>query len=185
MDGAERRVDSLPPSSLNRPVTDQAESRALRVVRDLIESGRPLAYFHSAEERRITELLHAAATTVFKPAAPLWIWTLTDGMRRDGAKDAKPLAPRAALDFIAAHEGPGIFMLKDFHEPLRESAEIRRRLRDVHELAMGGGKLVVISSAVKFIPDEIERSIVYVEFAVPDLPELVAFLRSQKAATGA
>jgi SpoVK/Ycf46/Vps4 family AAA+-type ATPase len=166
-------------------VTEQSESRALRVVRDLIDSGRPLAYFHSAEERRITELLRHAAATVVSPAAPFWIWTLTDGMRRDGGKDAKALTPRAALDFIVAHQGPGIFQLKDFHEALRESAEIRRRLRDVHELGLGSGKLVVISSAVKFIPDEIERSIVYVEMAVPDLPELVGFLRSQKAATGA
>jgi hypothetical protein len=85
-------------------VTELTESRALRVVRDLIESGRPLAYFHSAEERRVTELLRQAAATAFSPAAPLWIWTLTDGMRRDGAKDAKAMAPRAALDFIAAHD---------------------------------------------------------------------------------
>jgi ATP-dependent 26S proteasome regulatory subunit len=167
-------------------VTDRTESRAIRAVRDLIESGRPLAYFHTAEERRVIELLREAAATVFTPAAPFWTWSLTDGMRRDGVEDAaKALTPRAALDFVAAHEGSGVFLLKDFHEPLRESAEIRRRLRDVHELGMTSGKLVVISAPVKAIPDEIERAVVYVELAVPDLPELAAFLRAHPAAAKA
>jgi len=164
-------------------MAEQTESRALGALREIVESGRPLAYVRSAEEERITALLRAAAKTVFTPPAPLWIWTLTEGMRRDG-KDggAKPLAPRAALDFVATHEGPGIFLLKDFHEAMRESPEIRRRLRDLYEVCLKARKLVVVCSAVKYLPEEIERSIVYVDLAVPDLPELVSFLRAEAPA---
>ena len=43
-----------------RAMTDETESRALRALRDLIESGRPLAYVHTAEERRITALCREA-----------------------------------------------------------------------------------------------------------------------------
>ena len=50
---------------------------------------------------------------------------------------------RGALDFIVAHEGAAIFHLKDFHEPLRESPEVRRRLRDVYESCRDQGKYVV------------------------------------------
>jgi SpoVK/Ycf46/Vps4 family AAA+-type ATPase len=164
---------------------DESESRALSVFRDLIESGRPLAYVHSAEERRITALCRDAAAKHFSPPAPFWIWSLTEGMRRDGTTEMKRLDPRAALDFVATHKGPGIFMLRDFHEAMRESAEIRRRLRDLYETGTAERKLVVISSAVKFIPDEIERSIIYVDLAVPDLPELVSFLRREAAAVTA
>ena len=31
-------------------------------------------------------------------------------------------APRAALDFVADHDGPALFLLKDFHEAIRDSA---------------------------------------------------------------
>jgi AAA+ superfamily predicted ATPase len=152
-------------------MAEQTESRALGTLREIVESRRPLAYVRSAEEERITALLRAGAKTLFTPPAPLWTWTLTEGMRRDG-KDgaAKPLAPRAALDFVASHEGPAIFLLKDFHEAMRESPEIRRRLRDLYEICLAARKLVVVCSAVKYLPEEIERSIVYVDLAVPDLP---------------
>jgi len=161
-------------------MAEQTDSRALGTLREIVESGRPLAYLRSAEEERITALLRAAAKTLFKPAAPLWIWTLTDGMRRDGSDGgAKSLAPRAALDFVATHDGPGIFLLKDFHEAMRESPEIRRRLRDLYEICLAARKIVVVCSAVKYLPEEIERSIVYVDLAVPDLAELVSFLRAE------
>ena len=89
---------------------------------------------------------------------------MTEGMRRDGqVAEIGTETARGALDFIIAHKGAGIFQLKDFHEPLRESAEIRRRLRDVHESCVDQRKFVVISSAVRFIPEEVERSILFVE----------------------
>jgi len=165
--------------------SDDTESRALRVLRDLVESGRPLAYVHTAEERRITALCREAAGKFFTPPAPLWIWTVTEGMRRDGTEKREPMDARAALEFVVTHDGPGIFLLKDFHASLRESAELRRRLRDLYELGLTSHKLVVIASPVKFIPEEIERSIVYVELAVPDLPELVGFVKDQAAAVTA
>ena len=151
-------------------------SRALRSLREIFDSGRPLTYVHSAEEERVTALLREAAAG-FKPPVPLWIWSLTDGMRQDDGKAAaKPLAPRAALDFIASYEGPALFLLKDFHEPMREAADVRRRLRDLYDLCFGRNKFVVLSSAVKAIPEELERIVAYVQLAVPDLAELIGFL---------
>jgi SpoVK/Ycf46/Vps4 family AAA+-type ATPase len=156
------------------------ESRALRVLRDIVESGRPLAYIRTAEEHRIVELLREGAGKLFSPPAPLFIWSLTEGLRRDGVSDpGQELAPRAVLDTVVSSPGPAVYLLKDFHEPMREAADVRRRLRDLYDLCLDHGKLVVICSPVKFIPDEIERAIVYVELAVPDLAELVAFLRRE------
>ncbi|HWC96062.1 MAG TPA: hypothetical protein VG456_04920, partial [Candidatus Sulfopaludibacter sp.] len=80
------------------------------------------------------------------------------------------------MDFIAAHAGGAIFHLKDFHEPLRESAETRRRLRDIYETCRDQRKYVVISSPVRFIPEEIERSVMFLELLPPDIPELVDLL---------
>jgi SpoVK/Ycf46/Vps4 family AAA+-type ATPase len=102
-------------------------------------------------------------------------------MRREGeGPDAGTQNPRTALDFIVAHEGTAIFHLKDFHEPLRDSPEIRRRLRDVYEASLDRGKFVVISSPVRFIPEEVERSILFLELRTPDFVELVEFLREER-----
>ena len=115
---------------------------------------------------------------------PVWTWSLTEGMHRDGeAAEPGTHAPRGALDFIAAHKNAGIFHLKDFHEPLGESPEIRRRLRDLYESCRDQHKFVVISSPVRSIPEEVERSLIFLELRPPDLVELVEFLREETTDT--
>ncbi|HEX8986181.1 MAG TPA: AAA family ATPase [Bryobacteraceae bacterium] len=158
-----------------------AESRAASTIREVFESGRPLTYIRSSEEQRVGRVL-AEAGMRLPGAAPLpvWTWSLTEGMRRsDGRPEPGTQSPREVLDFIAAYPQAAIFHLKDFHEPLRESPEIRRRLRDVYELCLDRRKFVVISSPVRFIPEEIERSVMYLELRPPDQVELVEFLREE------
>ena len=160
-------------------MADPTESRALRTLVDIVESGRPLVYIRSAEEQRVTTLLREIAGRCFSSAVPLWTWSLTEGMRRDDGTGGELLGPRAALDFVATYDGRALFLFKDFHEPMREAPDVRRRLRDLYELCFARGKVLIICSPVKFIPEEIERAIVYVELAVPDLDELVGFLRRE------
>ncbi len=160
------------------------ESRAAKMIREVFESGRPITYLRCAEEQRaarvLSEVDHALSGALSGGPLPLYTWSLTEGFRRDGKEvNATTRDPRAALDFIVNHEAPGIFHLKDFHEPLRESAEIRRRLRDVHERCLDRHKFVVITSPVRYIPEELERCVLYVELRLPDLAELVAYLRDE------
>jgi ATPase family associated with various cellular activities (AAA) len=157
-----------------------AKSRAAKTIREIFDSGRPLTYIHSAEEERVGKVLREAGGDV-----PIWTWSLTEGLSRDGAAAEQGTnSPRAVLDFIVAHESTGIFHLKDFHDPLRESPEIRRRLRDVYRNASGKGKFVVIGSPVRFIPEELERSMIVVELRPPDTVELVEFLREENGTAG-
>jgi SpoVK/Ycf46/Vps4 family AAA+-type ATPase len=162
-------------------VAEVKQSRSLAMLREVFQAGRPLTYIRSPEEQRIGQLLREAAQLFFAPPVPVWSWSLTEGLRHeDGtAATAEPLGPRAALDFVVAHDRPGIFHFKDFHEPMRESSEIRRRLRDLCEQCFDTGKYVIISSAVRYIPEEITRDLVYLELNVPDTVELVAFLRRE------
>ncbi len=83
-------------------MADTTESRALRTLVDIVESGRPLAYIRSAEEQRVTTLLREIAGRCFSSAVPLWTWSLTDGMRRDDGTGGELLGPRAALDFASS-----------------------------------------------------------------------------------
>jgi len=161
-----------------------AESRAAKAVREILESGRPLTYIRSAEEQRVVRILaEVAKGPLASTPLPVWTWSLTEGMRREGEAAASTESPRAALDFILEHQGGAIFHLKDFHEPLRESPEIRRRLRDVYEAGLDQRKFVVITAAVQFIPEELERSIVFLELRPPDLVELVDFLSEETPGT--
>ena len=156
------------------------ESPSLAILRDIFVAGRPLTYIRSTEEQRVGDLLREGARRFFTPAIPVWTWSLTEGMRHeDGTVAAEALEPRAALDFIAAHPAGAIFHLADFHEPMRAAAEIRRRLRDLYECCFDTEKFVVISSPVRFIPDDIARDLAYVELGVPDPLELQAFLRRE------
>jgi SpoVK/Ycf46/Vps4 family AAA+-type ATPase len=158
-------------------VTGQPESRAAGMIREIFDSGRPLTYIHSSEEQRVAKLLCDLASRI---AAPVWTWSTTEGMRRGGAEAAPGTEPaRGALDFIVAQPGPAIFHLKDFHEPLRDSAEIRRRLRDVHEGCLDQRKFVVITSPVRFVPEEVERSILFLDLRPPDQTEIMEFLRGE------
>jgi len=158
-----------------------SESRAARMIREVFESGRPLTYVRSAEEQRVGRVLAEVGLRLLASGpVPVWTWSLTAGMRRgDEPVEAGTGTPRGVLDFIIAHQGAAIFQLKDFHEPLRESAEIRRRLRDLYESCLDRQKFVVITSAVRFIPEEIERSVMFLELRPPDLIELVEFLRQE------
>ena len=82
------------------------------------------------------------------------------GMRRDDGDGSAARAAgrtRASSTSSPPTTGPAIFHLKDFHEPMRDAPEIRRRLRDLYESCFDRGKFVVISSPVKFIPEELER----------------------------
>ena len=162
------------------------ESRAAKTVREIFESGRPLTYIRSSEEQRVARVLKEVSQNLRGTSPlPIWTWSLTEGMRRDG--EASPVLaaadPRGLLDFIIAHPGAAIFHLKDFHEPLRESSEIRRRLRDVYESCLDQRKFVVITSPVRFVPEEVERSILFLELRTPDVVELLEFLREETPAT--
>ena len=157
------------------------ESRAAKILREVFESGRPLTYIRSTEEQRVARVLRELSPRLIpNERVPIWTWSLTEGMQREG-RDAEPGTrdPRGALDFIGAYKSAGIFHLKDFHEPLRESSEIRRRLRDLYESCRDQQKFVVITSPVRSIPEEVERSLIYLELRPPDQVELVDFLRDE------
>jgi SpoVK/Ycf46/Vps4 family AAA+-type ATPase len=159
------------------------ESRASKLIREIFESGRPVTYIRTAEEQRVAGILREVSNRL-NPSnpVPVWTWTLTEGLHRDTQPPgAGTQSPRSALDFIAAHPHTAIFHLKDFHEPLRESSEIRRRLRDVYENCLDRQKYVVITSPVRFIPEEVERSVIFIDLRPPDIVELVELLRDAGA----
>jgi SpoVK/Ycf46/Vps4 family AAA+-type ATPase len=157
------------------------QSRAAQTLCEIFDSGRPITYVRSAEEQRVGRVLVEAARNL-DTSPSVWTWTLTQGLRcgLDHHAEAADSA-RGVLDFIEDCQTPAIFHLKDFHEPLRESPEIRRRLRDIYENCLDQRKFVVISSPVRFIPEELDRNVLFLELRPPDLVELTEFVRETTA----
>jgi SpoVK/Ycf46/Vps4 family AAA+-type ATPase len=166
--------------TVNGSGRQRVESRAARMVREIFESGRPLTYILSPEEQRVARVLQEVSHNLHESTPlPVSTWSLTEGMRAEnGALVEGTQSPRGILNYII-QAAPGIFHLKDFHEPLRESSEIRRRLRDVYESCLDQRKFVVISSPVRFVPEEVERSILFLELRTPDVVELGEFIREE------
>jgi len=159
--------------------------RAIDEIKDLIDAGRPLVYLKSPEEDRIHHLIEQVAATLFSPPVPVYTWTVTEGMRGpDHAVVPGTLEPRGALDHIVAHERPALFILCDFHDALRESSDVRRRMRDVYFSSIDKGKFVFVSSPVVFIPDELGRDIVLVDLPLPEFEELREFVERDAATLG-
>jgi ATP-dependent 26S proteasome regulatory subunit len=167
-------------------------SRAATTLLDIFKSGRPLVYVRSAEEDRVSDLLRSVGRQLDAATPlPVWTWSLTRGLcssepvaqdatdNRDAASEPRCCDPREVLDFIAHQSSPAIFHLKDFHEPLRDSAGVRRRLRDLYQLCLDRQKFIVITAPLRVIPEEIAQSLVFIDLLPPDLTELVEFLRSE------
>ncbi len=155
----------------------------------MIDAGRPLIYIQSAEEDRIVGVLSRLAEQGRGGRVDLFIWSVTKGLQLNGkpAKDG-PDSPRGMLDLIIAHDKPAIFLLKDFHEFIREAVAgsdwiaTRRRLRDLYYECLDSGKFAVIVSPVKIIPDEINREVAFSDLPRPDLKELEELLQAEAAA---
>jgi hypothetical protein len=151
--------------------------KALAEIKDLIDAGRPIVYIHSPEEDRIEQLLRDASAKLFDAKVPVFNWTGTEGLRgEDGNRIGEETRdPRAALDWIIAYEGSAMFHLRDFHAPMQESAEVRRRLRDVYEQCFDRAKFTFISSPIFYVPDDLSRDLVVVELPLPGHEELREF----------
>jgi hypothetical protein len=153
------------------------------MIREAFESGRPITYIHSAEEQRVAGVLAELSPVLLAGTeTPVFTWSLTAGMRRAG-HDAETgtETPRGALDFIVDYPGAAIFHLKDFHDPLRESAEIRRRFRDVYDACLDRRKFVVITSPIRYVQEGVERNVLFLDLRPPDAVELLAFVRQETA----
>src|SRR5512136_2436441 len=101
-------------------MSTEPPSRSLAAIQGIIDAGRPLIYIQSAEEDRVIGVLARIAKQRRGGRVDLFLWSVTEGLRQN-AKPVKsqPDGARGILDFIVAHDKPGIFLLKDFHEFIR------------------------------------------------------------------
>jgi len=161
-------------------MADLPDNRALAELAGAFGAGRPLIYLQSTEETRAVRLIGSAAQAIPDGARPVYVWRATEGLTRDGQPAQSDLtSPRAILDWVIAHPEPAVIVVCDLHEQMRDSAEVRRRLRDVYYCCLDTGKFVVVCSPVRLIPEELSREIAFFKLGLPDLTELRDLLEEE------
>lgn len=97
---------------------------ALRTLEILISSRTPLIAIETLEEERVEQALERVAQRL---RIPLFVWTMTRGLRRAGALDAlyDTKGPLKALRNLADLPNEGIYLMMDLYRSLSDAAVVR------------------------------------------------------------
>jgi ATP-dependent 26S proteasome regulatory subunit len=147
----------------------------------LIQAQYPLIYLVTAEEDRAEKEIAKIAQNKQQPRK-LYVWTLTRGMVEYGQDRTNEhnttLSPEAAIVQTTRHSEPAIFVFKDLH-PFKDSPGVTRWLRDAIASFQGTQKVIILMSPIQEIPIELEKEIVVLDFALPNLTTLDRVLTKQ------
>jgi SpoVK/Ycf46/Vps4 family AAA+-type ATPase len=146
----------------------------------LIQAQYPLIYLVTAEEDRAEKEIATIAQMKHNPRK-LYVWTLTHGMVEYGqarTTQHNTISPEAAIEWTTRQKEPGIYVFKDLH-PFKDSAAVTRWLRDAIASFQGTQKAIVLMSPVQQVPIELEKEVVVLDFALPDLAALDRVLSVQ------
>jgi SpoVK/Ycf46/Vps4 family AAA+-type ATPase len=150
----------------------------------LIQAQYPLIYLVTAEEDRAEKEV-AKISQMKQQPRKLFVWTLTHGMVEHGqarTTQHNTISPEAAIEWTTRHKEPAIFIFKDLH-PFKDSAAVTRWLRDAIASFQGTQKTIILMSPVQQVPIELEKEVVVIDFAMPDLAELDRVLTHQLDST--
>ncbi|MFM6357650.1 MAG: AAA family ATPase, partial [Planktothrix sp.] len=150
----------------------------------LIEARYPLIYLVTSEEERSEQAIAKIAQA--KRQREVYIWTVTRGLvKYDQARTAvqsNTVSPQAAIEWVIRHREPNvsgsIYIFKDLH-PFKDSPEVTRCLRDAIASFKGTNKTIILMSPIQAIPIELEKEVVVLDFALPDMKELNQVLTAQ------
>jgi SpoVK/Ycf46/Vps4 family AAA+-type ATPase len=147
----------------------------------LIQAQYPLIYLVTFEEERAEQSIVTLAKSL--PSLPrVFSWTVTKGLSEvneaSGGSPHNTISPEAALDWVVRHKGAGIYIFKDLH-PFLDNPSVTRSLRDAVAYFKGSDKSIILMSPVQNIPTEMEKEVVVLDFALPDMGELNRVLNVQ------
>ena len=148
----------------------------------ILRSRTPIAVIESSDEARMLQLLQEIAVRqTGNDYAPLFRWTITDGLQRmDIALEPQTMnaAPTDVLKHIRAVSKPGTYVLLDFHPFLDDPVHVRllkdicMRYREVPR------QIVLLSHSVK-MPDELEAYTAKFDMALPSEHERATTTRER------
>ena len=140
----------------------------------ILRSRTPLVVIESKDEQRMLELLQSITMSRASEAyAPLFRWTITDGLQRlDISLEPQTInsEPTDVLKHIRAVSNPGIYVLLDFHPFLEDPVHVRL-LKDICIKARDIQRQIVLISHEVKLPRELESFCARFDMALPSEAE--------------
>jgi SpoVK/Ycf46/Vps4 family AAA+-type ATPase len=140
----------------------------------LIKAQYPLIYLVTSEEERAEQEIYRIAQNNTQHRR-VYVWTVTHGMVEYGqprqTTQHNTVSPEAAVEWVVRQKEPSIYILKDLH-PFITSPAVNRWLRDAIVSFKGTEKIIILMSPIQEVPIELEKDVVVLDFALPDLTEL-------------
>ena len=156
------------------------QSSAIETLDRYIRAKYPLIAVVSHEETRVLSSLSAIAT---KRGRTVATWSTTQGMQGlPGLDSDSTREPVVALEAILAYDpsaAPVLFVLKDLHNLLGDPM-IVRYLRDVAAKFETSRHNVILLSPTFQVPSDLDKSVVVIDWPLPDVAELEAILTQCK-----
>ena len=149
-------------------------------LRILLDSAYPLVFAEIRDETRFLDLLRAEAA---EARLPVWIWSATSGLARDGLEPQYATRDlRGALAFVGDLKMPGVFVFADAHSALADPVAIRA----VKEAASGvrRGQTIVLTAPDHDVPAELEEVAVAWSLRPPADEELGAIVDRTRSGLG-
>lgn len=159
-------------------MTDQ-----MREMDILIRARYSLLYVVSWEEHRV---LSALQEIVVGQEKHYYTWSETMGLRSPtqqlaaGSPSTRAKDPMSVLEAIRTNPEPAVYVLKDFHVFLSpnypHASAVIRKLRDLADALHTAYTTVVLLSPVLQLPEELQKDVTVLDFALPGLRELDGLL---------
>lgn len=139
----------------------------------LIRSRHPLIIADTLDEQRFLGILRRAAQAA---GVPVWTWSLTKGLCRDGGQPAPETSEAVnALSFVSRLSDPGVFVFQDVQSKLDDPV-VLRQIKDIAQEAKAGVTLVLAVSA-KSTPLELKGLALSWTLVPPTTEEITELLR--------
>ena len=145
---------------------------ALRTLEILVTSRTPLIAIETLEEERVEQALERVAQRL---RIPLFLWTMTRGLRRAGALDAlyDTKEPLKALRNLADLPNEGIYPMKDLYRSLGDAAVVRT-LQDLARTFARDRRAIVLTAPRVDLPSELAALASLVKLELPTEADLRA-----------
>ena len=145
---------------------------ALRTLEILITSRTPLIAIETLEEERVEQALERVAQRL---RIPLFVWTMTRGLRRAGALEAlyDTKEPIKALRNLADLPNEGIYLMKDLYRSLGDAAVVRT-LQDLARAFSRDRRAMVLTAPRVELPSELAVLASLVKLELPTEADLRA-----------
>jgi len=145
---------------------------ALRTLEILITSRTPFIAIETLEEDRVEQALERVAQRL---RIPLFVWTMTRGLRRAGALE--PLydtkEPLKALRNLSDLPNEGIYLMKDLYRSLGDAAVVRT-LQDLARAFSHDRRAIVLTAPRVELPSELATLASLVKLELPTEEDLRA-----------